>query len=141
MTNPRLRFSAPFLATLLLTTPAAAQIIPTGTPAADILLATAITEHRTFLTCSALDPVFHAKVLATWQQDTAAAIAILTASNVGQDAINAFAEAADPKTLLPAPDTPWSAVKGLCDTQPDWRQRYSLVGISILELHLPQAFP
>jgi hypothetical protein len=131
---------APFFATLILTTPAAAQIIPTGTPAADILLSQAIAEHRTFLTCSALDPALHQEIATAWQQDTAAAATALAANEVPPAAIAAFTAAAAPENLLPAPDTPFDNVRQLCAGQPDWLDRYRLTPIR-LATALPQAFP
>lgn len=130
----------PLLLTLLLATPVLSQVVPTGTPAADILLSQAITEHRTFLTCSALDPAIHAQIAANWQRDVAAATALLTANKVPQDAITAFTAAADPAALMPAEDTPWTQVKALCDTQPDWQQRYFQLNFTVLDLKLPGAF-
>ena len=135
----RLRFGAPFL-TALLASPLSAQVIPTGSPAADILLSQAIAEHRVFLTCSALDPLIHQQILTNWQKDTAAAVAILAAHNVPQDAIAAFTRAADPAALTPADDTPWAEVKGLCDTHSDWQKTYYEFNLTILELKLPGAF-
>ncbi len=135
----RVRYSAPFLIATL-TSPATAQVIPTGTPAADILLSQAIAEHRVFLTCSALDPLTHQQILTNWQKDIAAATAILTAHTVPQDAITAFTRAADPAALMPAEDTPWAEVKGLCDTHPDWQKTYYEFNLTILELKLPGAF-
>ena len=126
--------------TLVLTTQALAQVIPTGTPAADILLSQAIAEHRVFLTCSALDPVTHQQILTNWQKDTAAASAILKTHNVPPEAITAFTAAADPATLMPTDDTPWAEVKGLCATQPDWQKSYYEFNLTILELKLPGAF-
>jgi hypothetical protein len=134
------RYSAPLLGTLLLPLPALAQIIPTGTPAADILLSQAIAEHRVFLTCSALDPLTHAQILTNWQRDATAAAAILTAQNVPPEAITAFTTAADPAALMPAEDTPWAEVKALCATQPDWRKTYDDFHLTILDLKLPGAF-
>ena len=128
------------LATLL-TTPAAAQVIPTGSPAADILLSQAIAEHRVFLTCSALDPLTHRQILTNWQKDTSAAVAILTTHNVPPEAITAFTTAAEPAALMPAEDTPWAEVKGLCDTHPAWQKTYYEFNLTILELKLPEAFP
>ena len=130
----------PLLALLLLTSPTTAQVIPTGSPAADILLSQAITEHRVFLTCSALDPQTHTQILTNWQRDTAAAAAILTANTVPPEAITAFTKAADPAALMPAEDTPWGQVKGLCDTHPDWLKTYQDFNATFLELKLPQAF-
>ena len=128
------------LAALLLATPAAAQVIPTGTPAADILLSQAITEQRLFHTCSALDPQTHALVTDQWQQDAAAAVAILAENQVAPEAIAAFTEAASAKTLLPGPETPWAEVKGLCDTHPDWQTRLYQFDFIVLALRLPKAF-
>ena len=135
-----MRYSAPLLATLLLSLPATAQVIPTGTPAADIRLSPAIAEHRVFLTCSALDPASHALILDNWQTDTASAAAIMAAHNVPQDAIAAFTRAADPAALMPTDVTPWAEIKGLCDTQPDWLVRYQGHNLTILDLKLPGAF-
>lgn len=136
----RLRYSAPLVAALLLTTQATAQIIPTGTPAADILLSQAITEHRVFLTCSSLDPATHAQITRNWQRDVTAAAAILTAQNVPPEAITAFTTAADPANLLPAADTPFAEVRQLCDTHPDWQTLYYQLNLTILDLKLPGAF-
>ena len=129
-----------FATALLLTTPTQAQVIPTGTPAADILLSQAITEHRVFLTCSALDPQFHSQILTNWQRDTAAAVAILTTNKVPPEAITAFTTAADPAALMPTGDAPWADVKALCDTRPDWMQSYFELNLTILDLKLPGAF-
>lgn len=131
---------APLLATLLLTTAAQAQVIPTGTPAADILLSQAIAEHRVFLTCSALDPTTHAQITQNWQRDTAAATAILTANTVPPEAITAFTTAADPANLIPSEDTPWAEVQGLCATHPDWQTTYFQLNLILLETSLPGAF-
>jgi hypothetical protein len=120
-------------------TPALAQIIPTGTPAADILLSQAIAEHRVFLTCSALDHSTHALILTNWQRDTAAAVTILQSHDVPMDAITAFTAAAEPAALMPVPDTPWSAVQAICATSPDWQTNYYQFKLTILELKLPGA--
>jgi hypothetical protein len=137
----RMRTLCAPLLTLLLTTPTLAQVIPTGSPAADILLSQAITEHRVFLTCSALDPQTHAQILTNWQRDTAAAVAILTTNKVPPEAITAFSTAADPAALMPTADTPWAEVKALCDTHPDWQKTYFQLNLTILDLKLPAAFP
>lgn len=138
----RVRYSAPWLAlTMAITTPAAAQVIPTGTPAADILLSQAIAEHRVFLTCSALDPATHAQILTNWQKDTAAAVALLQTRNVPKDAVAAFTAAAAPAALMPASDTPWAEVQGLCATHPGWQTDYYQFNLTVLELKLPGAFP
>lgn len=128
------------LLAVLLASPLSAQVIPTGTPAADILLSQAIAEHRVFLTCSALDPVTHQQILTDWQKDTAAAVAILTAQNTPPDAITAFTKAADPAALMPSDDTPWAEIKGLCDTQPDWLETYQDRDLTILDQNLPGVF-
>jgi hypothetical protein len=135
----RVCFSAPLL-TLLLTSPAQAQIIPTGSPAADILLSQAIAEHRVFLTCSALDPELHAQITSNWQTDIAAAATILAAKAVPQDAITAFTTAAQPDALLPAPDTPFEDVRQICSAKPDWMAAYFRLNFTVLDLKLPQAF-
>ena len=125
---------------LLLATPAQAQVIPTGTPAADILLSQAITEHRGFLTCSALDPALHDQITENWQRDVTAAAAILKANNVPPEAITAFTAAARPETLMPGPDTPWAEVQGLCASRPDWQATYFQLNLTLLDLRLPGAF-
>ncbi|MDP3195238.1 hypothetical protein [Tabrizicola sp.] len=119
-----------------LTTPLSAQVIPTGSPAADILLSQAIAEHRVFLTCSALDPQTHARILAGWQADIASATAILAAHNVPPETVAAFTSAADPQALMPADDATWAEVKGLCDTHPDWLTAYDTFDRVILDLKL-----
>lgn len=129
----------PLIALLLLATPLAAQVIPTGTPAADILLSRAIAEHRTFLTCSALDPETHALIRTSWQRDTAAAAAILAANGVPPEAISAFTTSAAAENLLPADDTPWAAVTGLCLTDAGWQTRYQTFAFTILERALQRA--
>ena len=126
---------------ITLTTQATAQVIPTGTPAADILLSQAITEHRVFLTCSALDPATHARIADTWQRDVTAAAAILTANKVPPEAIAAFSTAAAPNALMPGAETPWAAVKGLCDTHSDWQTRLAQFDFTLLGQRLPQVFP
>ncbi|MBL9050214.1 MAG: hypothetical protein JNK19_08900 [Tabrizicola sp.] len=129
-----------FLLALAFTTQATAQVIPTGTPAADILLSQAIAEHRVFLTCSALDPAIHAQILTNWQRDTTAAAAILAAQDVPDEAIAAFTAAAKPEALLPAPDTSFEDVRQLCDANPDWQQRYFQLNLTVLDLKLPGTF-
>jgi hypothetical protein len=124
----------------LLATSAAAQIVPTGTPAADILLSQAIAEHRIFLICSSLDPTTHARILADWQRDVTDAAAILAANAIPAEAITAFQAAAEPANLLPAADTPFADVKQLCDGSPDWQTRYAQANLTRLHLKLPQAF-
>lgn len=126
--------------TLLLTSPTHSQVIPTGSPAADILLSQAITEHRVFLTCSALDPQTHTQIAENWQRDITAATAILTANQVPPEAIAAFTTAAAPAALMPAEDTPWTQVTALCATHPDWQQRYAEFNLILLALKLPAAF-
>jgi hypothetical protein len=128
------------LALTLLASQATAQVIPTGIPAADILLSQAIAEHRVFLTCSALEPQTHAQILTNWQRDVTAAAAILKTHNVPPEAITAFTAAADPTALMPADDTPFSEVKQLCDSNPDWMPRYYQFNLIVLELKLPGAF-
>lgn len=127
-------------AALLLASPAHAQVIPTGTPAADILLSQAIAEHRVFLTCSALDPALHAQIIANWQRDVTAAAAILTSNQVPPEAITAFTTAAKPENLMPREDTPWAEVQGLCTTHPDWQATYFQLNLTLLALKLPGAF-
>jgi hypothetical protein len=41
---------------------------------------------------------------------------------------------------MPTEDTPWAEVKGLCDTHPDWQQRYFQFNLILLDLKLPAAF-
>jgi hypothetical protein len=132
--------SAAALCLACLARPAAAQIIPTGSPAADILLTQAIAEQRVFLTCSSLDAVSHGYVVQGWDRDVASAIATLTRNNVVPEAIAAFSDAARLETLLPAPDTPYSEVRQLCDAHPDWQTTYGRLDWTILELKLPKVF-
>ncbi|AZL58611.1 hypothetical protein EI545_07040 [Tabrizicola piscis] len=128
------------LAALLLATPTFAQIIPTGSPAADILLTQALAEQRVFLTCSSLDGLAHPLIVQGWQSDAAAAIATLAANNVQAEAIAAFTRAAQPESLLPAEDTPYAEVKQYCDAHPDWQTTYGRLNFTVLELKLPQVF-
>lgn len=125
---------------LFLAAPATAQVIPTGSPAADILLSQAIAEHRVFLTCSALDPALQQQIVAAWRADTDAARTLLTARKVAPDAIAAFVDAADPQALTPQDDTPWAEVRDLCATHPDWRSAYDGTRIILAE-RLPKALP
>lgn len=124
------------LTLLLLTTPTHAQILPTGSPAADILLSQAITEHRVFLTCSALDPETHARISADWQADITSAKAILASHDVPPETVAAFTAAADPQALMPPPDTAWAEVQALCATRSDWRQAYDNLDRVMLDLKL-----
>ena len=126
--------------TIALTTPTQAQIIPTGSPAADILLTQALAEHRVFLTCSSLDGVTYPIIVKNWQRDVDAAAASLTANNVAAEVIAAFTTAAKPANLLPAPDTPYEDVLQICAAQPNWQESYGLLNITILELKLPRVF-
>lgn len=129
------------LALTLLTTPATAQIIPTGTPAADITLTKGIADWRIFVTCSALDYQTNWSVVDELYHDITAASAILKANNVPQEAIAAFAAAADPEALSPAPDTPFANVLDLCLAHPDWSERWLDRAFTFLERDLPKAFP
>lgn len=123
-----------------LTTPAHAQIIPTGSPAADILLTQALAEHRVFLTCSSLDGLSHPLILQNWQREVSSAVATLTANNTPPEAIAAFTAAAKPENLLPAEDTPYFEVKQFCDANPDWQTLYAQLNWTILDLQLPRVF-
>lgn len=141
--HPTVRSSAPYgllLLTLALTSPLSAQVIPTGTPAADILLSQALTEHRVFLTCSALDSATHQTIVGDWLRDVDAAAAILTDQKVPVEAVGAFVNAADPLALMPADDAPWFQARDLCANQPDWPQRYDRGDFIHLDLTLPEAF-
>ena len=129
-----------FALALLLATPAAAQIIPTGTPAADILLSQAITEQRLFHTCSALDPQTHGFLTEAWTEDAAAAAAILADNNVPSEVIAAFTAAAATEALLPAPDIPFESVRQLCGADPDWIGRVNRLDFIRLATDLPKAF-
>jgi hypothetical protein len=135
----RVHYSAPLL-TLLLATPTLAQVIPTGSPAADILLATAIAEQRVFLTCSALDPEAHGLIAMAWAEDIARAAAILTENAVPAEAIAAFTAAAAPTALLPTEDTAFVEVMRFCDTHRDWPETWGQFNFTILDLKLPGAF-
>lgn len=131
----------PLLAALLLAPPVTAQVISTGAPAADILLSQAIAEHRTFLTCSVLDPETHQAILQAWNTDRAAAIGLLADHKIGANAIYAFRDASIPENLIPAPDTPFEDVRQLCDATPDWVQRYAARDRTILAQRLPDVMP
>ena len=100
----------------------------------------AISEHRVFLTCSALDPQAHAQILTNWQREVDFAVATLTANAVPLEAITAFTAAAKPENILPAPDTPFEDVQQHCAAHPDWQTEYALLKITILKLKLQKAF-
>jgi hypothetical protein len=128
------------LAALFLTTPATAQIIPTGTPAADILLSQAITEQRFFLTCTILDTQTHGFLSDLWQAEVIAVTDLLTENNVRPEAIAAFITAAQPDSLLPAPDTPLKDVRQFCAADADWIRKVNRMEMINLSRQLPQAF-
>lgn len=133
---------APWLAlTLLLPLPTLAQVIPTGTPAADILLSQAIADQRVFVTCTALDPETHKIALDFWAADVAAAVTLLTANNVPPEAITAFQTAAAPENLLPAPDTPFADIQTFCTAQDRWFRHWTTRDFTELAAQLPGAFP
>jgi hypothetical protein len=136
----RLTLPIAALAAVLAGGPALAQVIPTGTPAADILLSRAIAEHRVFLTCSSLDGLAYPTLLANWKREVDAAVATLNANAVPPEAIAAFTAAAAPAALLPAPDTPFADVLQLCTTNSDWQTRYERQTYILLETMLPKAF-
>lgn len=136
----RVRYSAPFLA-LLLPLSASAQVVPTGTPAADILLSQAIADQRLFLTCSALEPDTHTFLLEAWERDVAKAVDILTAAQVAPEAITAFTTAAAPEALLPAPDTPFEDLQKFCATDPKWLTRAMKMDTVRLAADLPKVLP
>jgi len=129
-----------FAALLLLAVPAQAQVIPTGTPAADILLSQAIAEHRIFLTCNALDPIGHPIMVQRWEADVAAAAAILRTKGVPRAAIDAFTNAARLEALQPAADLPFAEVQQTCLAQSDWPARYARGDFIRLDRQLPGAF-
>jgi hypothetical protein len=150
ITNPRGRqrrrhrgaaWQSGALLSFLLAAPALTQVVPTGSPTADFLLAQALAEHRLFLSCSALDPPVHAQVQLGWEEDVNAAVAILTKNGVAAEAIAAFIDAARPENLMPSPETFWIEVQSLCATQPDWHSRYFNQILISLDAKLPQAFP
>jgi hypothetical protein len=129
------------LLTLILTTPTLAQVIPTGTPAADILLSQAIADQRLFLTCSALEPDTHTFLLEAWQRDIAKATDLLTAAKVAPEAITAFTTAAAPESLLPAPDTSFEDLQKFCATDPKWLTRAMRLDTVRLAEDLPKVLP
>jgi len=129
------------LAALLLASPLSAQIIPTGSPAADIILTKGIADWRIFVTCSALDYQTNWLVVDELYHDITAASAILKANNVPDAAITAFAAAADPEALSPPPDTPFAEVLELCLASSDWSARWLDREFTFLERDLPKAFP
>ena len=131
---------APLLA-LLLPLSATAQVIPTGTPAADILLSQAIADQRLFLTCSALEPDTHTFLLQAWQRDVAKATDLLTAAKVAPEAITAFTTAAAPENLLPTPDTPFEDLQKFCATDPKWLTRAMRLDTVRLAEDLPKVLP
>ncbi len=137
----RLGIAGLTLATLLLATSATAQIIPTGTPAADIILTQGIADWRIFITCSALDYQTNWNVVNELYHDITAASAILKANTVPQEAITAFAAAADPEALSPPPDTPFADVQKLCLAHPNWSDLWLDRAFTFLERDLPKAFP
>lgn len=139
--GPGVRPLAILAAVTLLVPPAAAQIIPTGSPTADILLTTALTEQRVFLTCTALDAADHETALAFWQDDVDAALALLTERNVPAQAIQAFRTAARPEALMPAPDIPFAEVQEFCAAQDDWPRRWQRRDFTQLARALPDAMP
>ena len=132
---------APLLTLALLATPATAQIIPTGTPAADIVLTKGIADWRVFVTCSALDYQTNWNVVDELYHDITAASAILKANDVPEEVITAFAAAADPEALSPPPDTPFSNVLDLCLANKHWPDRWLDRDFTFLERDLPKAFP
>ena len=127
--------------TIALTTPALAQIVPTGTPAADIVLTQGIADWRVFVTCSALDHKTNWSMVDELYHDITAASAILQANDVPPAAIAAFAAAADPEALSPPPDTPFAEVRELCLAHPDWSDRWLDRAFTFLERDLLKAFP
>jgi hypothetical protein len=130
------------LLTLLALAPqATAQVIPTGFPAADILLSQAIAEHRVFLTCSTLDPEAHAAIQRGWETDVAAATRLLTEGRIAAEAVVAFTSAADPAAFLPTPETPIADVQALCTQHPDWATRHAAGDFIRLAQDLPRALP
>ncbi len=131
------------LAAVVLTVaqPVAAQVIPTGTPAADILLSRALADQQLFLTCSALEADTHARIVESWQKDATAAIALMTARKVPAEAITAFTGAAAVDALLLPPDTPFDEVRQFCDNRPDWLSRWTASDYTRLSQSLPQVLP
>jgi hypothetical protein len=125
--------------TLCLALPATAQIIPTGTPAADIVLSQALADQRVFLTCTALDADNHRIALDLWQADVAAAVTLLKAKAIAPEAITAFTAAADPAALALPPDTPFAAVADYCRAQPQWFMRWTNRDFTELARALPEA--
>ena len=120
--------------------PAMAQIVPTGSAAADILLSQAITEQRVFHTCSAFDRGLHARIVGQWAEQAEQAARILASNDAPPEAIAAFAAAAASGALMPAPGTPFEDVRQFCDTHPDWQDRWANADIILLPDDLPGAF-
>lgn len=125
---------------ILVAAPACAQIVPTGSPTADILLSTAITEQRTILTCTALETTAHRIAVTAWQVEVAAAVAILTENGVPPGAITAFQDAARAENLLPGEGAPFAAVKAYCNAQENWFTRWNRGEFTELGRALPGAF-
>lgn len=128
------------LLALALTSQATAQVIPTGTPAADILLSQAIADQRVFLTCTALDPDTHKIALDFWAADVAAAVTLLQDHKVAPEAIAAFQAAAAPKAMMPPADTPFAEVSEFCLAQDRWSMHWMRRDFTELAARLPEAF-
>ena len=125
----------------LFAAPAFAQIVPTGSPAADIVLSQALADQRVFLTCTALEPESHRLIIDFWQADVAAAVAFLTEKGVPPEAIAAFTAAADPAALALPPDTPFAEVVDYCQAQTHWFIRMNRRDFTELARALPEALP
>jgi hypothetical protein len=128
-------------AVALLPSIAAAQIIPTGSPAADITLAKAIADWRVFVTCSALESQTNWHVVNDLYHDIKAASEILRANDIPEETIAAFAAAADPEALSPGPDTPFKDLEEMCIMHPSWHELWLDRDFTFLERDLPKAFP
>lgn len=128
-------------ALILLPLSATAQVIPTGTPAVDILLSQAIADQRVFLTCTALDPANHQIALDFWQSDAAKAVTLLAAAKVPAEAIAAFTSAAAPDSLMPAEGTPFAEVMHFCASQDHWFDHWSRRDFTELAATLPKVLP
>ena len=130
------------LALLLAALPtlATADTITTGNAAADDVIAKALAEHEVFITCSSLSKTNHDQIVKNWQSDAIESASILSQNKVPPEAIAAFVAAAKVEALLPAPGTPYSEVKTLCDAQPNWEDAYWTFNMTFLALKLPGAF-
>lgn len=86
------------------------------------LLDQVLAEQRVALTCSSLDKQTHDSALQLWLDIVPQIADLMTEAGQPADAVDSFVASSTPDALILAGTTPFSDVRALCASQPDWME-------------------